>query len=94
MSDLLKPKQIDDALVYLDGWRHQDKHLVREFEFDTEEEAATFVSQIAAAAEEANHHPDLVTNELHITVKLQSHDAGGVTKRDIDLAESIQDLEP
>lgn len=94
MSGLLTPKQIAAALVYLDGWRYEDKHLVRQIEVETEDEVGMFVQQVAAVAEEANHHPDVITDGLVITIKLQSHDAGGVTARDTDLAESIQDLEP
>ena len=94
MNDSLTTKQIEDSLVYLDGWRYEKKHLIREFEFDTADEVGTFVQQVAAVSEEANHHPDVTTDDLHITIRLQSHDAKGVTGRDIELAESIQDLEP
>ncbi len=94
MADKLTTKQIEDALVYLDGWVYKNQALVREFEFDTDDERDTFLDQIRAAADEADHHPDLSGEGLAVTVKLWSHDVKGVTDRDTDLAEAIQDLEP
>ncbi|MBO3103814.1 4a-hydroxytetrahydrobiopterin dehydratase [Cellulomonas fengjieae] len=51
--------------------------------------AAAFVSRIAAAADEANHHPDVVLRWGQVTVTTTSHDAGGLTQRDVDLAETV-----
>jgi 4a-hydroxytetrahydrobiopterin dehydratase len=48
-----------------------------------------FVNEIGAMAEEANHHPDLELQYPHVRVKLMSHDASGVTARDLDLARRI-----
>lgn len=94
MSGKLTKKQIEDALVYLDGWRQEGKALVRNFEFDDLEQIEAFTSQVTMAAEEANHHPELTVDGMHLTIKLTSHDTGGVTDRDTDLAEAIQDLAP
>ncbi|KQT01391.1 4a-hydroxytetrahydrobiopterin dehydratase [Cellulomonas sp. Leaf395] len=54
--------------------------------------AAAFVSRIAAAADEANHHPDVVLRWGQVTVTTTSHDAGGLTQRDVDLAATVSAL--
>ena len=51
--------------------------------------AAAFVARIAAAADEANHHPDVVLRWGQVTVTTSSHDAGGLTQRDVDLAATV-----
>lgn len=50
------------------------------------------VARVGAVAEEANHHPDLDLTYPHVDVRLSSHDAGGVTRRDVDLARRISDI--
>ncbi len=52
----------------------------------------TFVDRIGAAAEEANHHPDLTLTYPSVHIKLSSHDAGGVTERDLALATTINQI--
>ena len=54
--------------------------------------AAAFVSRIAAAADEADHHPDVVLRWGQVTVTTTSHDAGGLTQRDVDLAATVSAL--
>src|SRR6187397_601992 len=54
--------------------------------------AAAFVARIAAAADEANHHPDVVLRWGQVTVTTTSHDAGGLTQRDVDLAATVSAL--
>ena len=54
--------------------------------------AAAFVARIAAAADEANHHPDVVLRWGQVTVTTSSHDAGGLTQRDVDLAATVSAL--
>ena len=51
--------------------------------------AAAFVARIAAAADEGNHHPDVVLRWGQVTVTTSSHDAGGLTQRDVDLAATV-----
>ena len=51
-----------------------------------------FVNKIAAAAEAANHHPDILINYNKVTLTLVSHDSGGVTQRDIRMAGKINEL--
>lgn len=90
MTVLLDDDEIRAALAVLQGWRHEGDHLVREFTFDGFREAIAFVVRIADAAEAANHHPELTNVYASVTVRLTSHDAGGITRRDVDLAHAIQ----
>jgi 4a-hydroxytetrahydrobiopterin dehydratase len=54
--------------------------------------AADFVARIAAAADAADHHPDVVLRWGQVTVTTSSHDAGGLTQRDVDLAATVSAL--
>lgn len=51
-----------------------------------------FVNEVSAAAEEANHHPDVTLTYPFVEISLMSHDVGGLTDRDIDLARSISQI--
>jgi len=51
-----------------------------------------FVNQVADAAEAANHHPDILINYNRVTLTLWSHDSGGVTQRDLKMADKISQI--
>ncbi|NLE22603.1 MAG: 4a-hydroxytetrahydrobiopterin dehydratase [Actinobacteria bacterium] len=90
--DTLDHQQIAAALADLDGWEFQDGVLVRTFRFSDFVRAVDFVDRLAAIAEERRHHPDIDIRYNKVTLRLSSHDAGGVTERDVQLAEAIQAL--
>ena len=52
-----------------------------------------FVNRAAEAAEEANHHPDFAIHYNQVTLSLWSHDSGGVTKRDLKMAATINQIQ-
>jgi 4a-hydroxytetrahydrobiopterin dehydratase len=69
-------------------WREQDEALIRDLEFKDFAAAMAFVNKVADAAEEANHHPDILVhgwNKVRLT--LTTHDAGGLTAKDHAMAE-------
>jgi 4a-hydroxytetrahydrobiopterin dehydratase len=71
-------------------WREQDESLVRDYEFKDFAAAMAFVNQVADAAEEANHHPDILVhgwNKVRLT--LTTHSEGGLTENDHAMAERI-----
>ena len=71
-------------------WRQEDESLVRDYEFKDFAEAMAFVNRVADAAEEANHHPDILVhgwNKVRLT--LTTHDSGGLTEKDHALARRI-----
>lgn len=85
--------QIHQALGGLPGWSADgESALTRTFKFKDHIEAMGFVTRVAMAAEVMNHHPDLRIVYNTVEVRLNSHDAGGVTERDVTLAEKIAEL--
>jgi 4a-hydroxytetrahydrobiopterin dehydratase len=71
-------------------WRQEDESLIRDYEFDDFAAAMVFVNQVAEAAEEANHHPDILVhgwNKVRLT--LTTHSEGGLTDKDRAMADRI-----
>lgn len=76
----------------LDDWRLVLDRLVTQLETRTFGAGAALVQQIAAAADEMDHHPDVDLRYPHVTVTLSSHDVGAVTRRDVRLARRISEI--
>jgi len=75
------------------AWREADDRLVRELSFADFVGAMAFVNRVAEAAEDANHHPDiLVHGYSNVRLTLQTHTSGSVTDADRKLAETIDGL--
>ena len=77
-----------------DGWTLDDggKALLRTLKFADFSEAFGFLSRVALYAEKADHHPEFTSVWNRVDFRLTSHDAGGVTERDLKLAEAINRL--
>jgi len=75
-----------------DGWAERDGGIERDFEFDDFSAAWGFMSRVALLAEGADHHPDWSNTYNRVHIRLTSHDAGGLTRRDTDLARAIDAL--
>ena len=77
-----------------DGWTLEDdgKALVRSFKFKDFSEAFAFLTRVALHAEKVDHHPEFTSVWNRVDFRLTSHDVGGVTERDTDLAEAISAL--
>ena len=77
-----------------DGWSLEDggKALLRTIKFKDFSEAFGFLARVALHAEKVDHHPEFTNVWNRVDFRLTSHDAGGVTDRDIDLAEAINGL--
>ncbi len=90
MSDPTKKMSPGDvAAAGLVDWRHLPGHLRARFATPSYAIGLDLVQRIAAAADAADHHPDLTLTYSQVRVDLSSHDARGVTSRDIDLARTI-----
>lgn len=87
---ILTLEQILDA--DLPGWRKLAQALHARFLTDDFTTGIVLVSAIGELAEEADHHPDVSLSYAHVDVKLLSHDMGGVTERDVELARRISEL--
>lgn len=82
----LNDLQIDEALQTLQGWEMKDGAIVRMYKFKDFLESMAFVNRVAALAEEADHHPDILIRWNKVTLTLVTHSAGGLTEKDFALA--------
>lgn len=89
---VLSPSAVQQKLATLHHWKLEDSEIVRLFEFPTFPAAVQFVNQVAEKAEEANHHPDIDIRYNRVRLALVSHDAGGLTDSDFNLAATINKL--
>lgn len=90
MADLLSDDEIRNRLP--DGWTREGEEIVRTYEFDEYLRGVAFVSEIAEVADEEFHHPEITLRYDEVEVRLTSHEEGGITAKDIDLAESFDTL--
>jgi len=90
--DKLSDQQRDDALERLSDWRAQGEAITRTVQLRDFARAIDFVNAVAEMADDANHHPDIDIRYNKVTLRLSSHDAGGVTSRDVRLAGAVQRL--
>ena len=89
MPDRLSADQIVEGMTRLPGWVQEGDRIVRDFQFADFVAALGFIVEVGALAERANHHPEIVNTYSHVRIALWSHDAGGLTTRDLHLAEAI-----
>lgn len=89
---ILTDSEIRQALAKLPGWQRNGIAIQRVFEFPDFKGAMEFVNKVAEAAEMANHHPDIDIRYNKVTMALVSHDSGGVTQRDVRMAEKINQI--
>jgi 4a-hydroxytetrahydrobiopterin dehydratase len=82
----LTPAQIKSALATVPDWKKQRAAIVRTVEFKDFVAAMKFVNAVAKVAEKASHHPDIDIRWNKVTLALTTHDAGGLTEKDFDLA--------
>lgn len=92
MADLLEKEDLEDALKRTPEWEIDKNSIRRVMEFEEFMEAIDFVNDVAEIAEEAQHHPDIAIRFTKVTVKLTTHEAGGVTTADIEMAQRIDNL--
>lgn len=88
----LNTNEIEEALKNLAGWTLQDDMIEKSFTFKDFKEAFSVMTHIAFECEQQNHHPNWENVYNSLTIKLSTHDAGGVTQKDIDLAKTIEDI--
>ena len=89
---LLTQQEIDGFLRANPKWKLKDGELIREWTFNDFNLAIAFVNRVAAIAEAANHHPDIDIRWRTLRFTLSTHSAGGLTQRDLDLADEIDRL--
>ncbi len=88
----LSQEDIDEELKSLPGWSVVNEKLHKEFQFDNFNQAFGFMTRSAMEIEKMNHHPEWFNVYNKITIELTTHDAGGITKNDVNLAKILNSL--
>ena len=89
MPERLTQEQIAEGMTRLPLWEYVGDRIVRDFQFADFVAALGFIVEVGALAERASHHPEIINVYGHVKISLWSHDADGITARDLRLAEAI-----
>lgn len=90
MSEPLSEAEVETRLP--EAWSREGDEIVRTFEFDSYLEGVGFAAGAGGLAEEAFHHPEMTIGWREVEVRLTTHDAGGITQKDLDLASRFDEL--
>ena len=85
MSETLDNEEVERRLP--EHWERDGDEIVRTYEFDDYPSAVTFLNDVADIAEEEFHHPEIVLRYDEVEVRFTTHDAGGITEKDLRLAD-------
>lgn len=88
----LSESEIAENLSELDGWSVEGIWLKRRYKFENFAQALAFVNQVGVIAETADHHPDIKFGWGYANIDLTTHDAGGLTHNDFDVAGEIEGI--
>jgi 4a-hydroxytetrahydrobiopterin dehydratase len=88
----LSNKEIESQLVTVPDWQIESGELVRTFLFKDFRASLAFVNKVGDLAESAGHHPDIDIRYNKVRLALVTHDAGGITQKDFDLAAGADKL--
>jgi len=89
---LLSDLEVAERAASVPEWLPGEGVITREFEFADFAASMAFVNQVAALAEERDHHPDIFISYNHVRLDLTTHSAGGLTEKDFALAEAVDRL--
>ncbi len=85
----LTPQEIQNALKELDGWTLEADMLTWRRTVGSFSEAFALTTQVALLAERRDHHPDIALSYDRLTLRLTTHDAQGITVRDLEFARAL-----
>ncbi|ELZ18908.1 4a-hydroxytetrahydrobiopterin dehydratase [Natrinema thermotolerans] len=88
MADLLSDDEIEAELP--DGWDREGDEIVRIYEFDDYLRGVNFAQMVGEIAEAQFHHPEIIIRYAELEIRLTSHEEGGITEDDIEMAELIE----
>lgn len=88
----LDEEALREALTTIDGWQRDGDRILREFEFADFVEAWGFLSRVALLAQAADHHPEVWNVYNRVRLTLWTHDRGGITGKDVELARQVNTL--
>jgi 4a-hydroxytetrahydrobiopterin dehydratase len=84
--------EIQRSLGALPGWSRKGDTIVKSYHFATFPAGVAFIAQVAEVAERLQHHPDVDIRYTRVQFALSTHDAGGITAKDFELATAIEAL--
>jgi 4a-hydroxytetrahydrobiopterin dehydratase len=89
----LSQTEIQGKLRAVPGWELiKNKAIQKKFTFANFKDALTFVNKVGELAEQSNHHPDITINYNKVTLSVTTHDSGGLTSKDFDLAGHVEKI--
>jgi 4a-hydroxytetrahydrobiopterin dehydratase len=88
MADLLTDEEVDELLP--DGWEREGDAIVRVYEFDEYLRGVNFAQMVGEIAEAQFHHPTMEIRYKELEVRFTSHEEGGITDKDIEMAEFVE----
>ena len=83
---------VQAELKSLEDWKFSNNEIEKKFKFLDFSQALGFIVQLGMLAEKKNHHPELFNVYNKVSIRLTTHDANGVTDKDIDLAKAIEQI--
>ncbi len=89
MPAKMSEPEIKDALKAIPDWSELNGEIQRTYQFSDFVASMAFVTKVADAAEAAQHHPDILIRYNKVTLTVSTHDAGGITDKDFDLAKKV-----
>ena len=89
MPEKLNTASLQGWLKTRKGWKRRSNKIVKNFEFESFRSSIVFVNRVASLADTADHHPDIEVRFKEVRLTLHTHSAGGVTEKDLTLAEQI-----
>ena len=92
MVSLIEQKKLDYFIEKNPSWMIDNKTIKKEFKFNNFVEAFGFMSKVALLSERMDHHPNWQNTYNKVKIELTTHDQGGITNNDLNLAESIDKL--
>ncbi len=89
MTDLLDDEELQERLP--EGWDRDGEEITRTFEFDEYLAGLDFAREVGEIADEEFHHPQMIVDFREVEVRFTSHEEGGITDQDVEMAERVND---
>jgi len=89
MADKLNRESVQGWIRHHKGWSRKSNTLIKDFHFPSFRDSIVFVNRVATLADTANHHPDIDVRYDSVRVMLTTHDVGGISEKDLELAQQI-----
>ncbi len=88
----LEDTEANAALAHTPGWTIEDGKLIKNFKFETYKDGVVFAAAVGHIADKLNHHPDILIGYAKVAVSVNTHDVGGLSPYDFELAKRIDSL--